>query len=306
MDTIGCASTQDLVSSVVRERNRRVEIRTGDCVEVMREMPDQSVHCCVTSPPYFGLRDYDVDGQIGLEDTPDEFVARLVEVFREVRRVLRDDGTLWLNLGDSYAKDKNRLMIPARVALALQANGWVLRDEIVWHKPRTTPAPVKDRTVAAHEMIYLFAKRPRYYFDYLAIEEPAKYAGTTRQKSKVFRRLTDSRMDTKNSGHHFDESRIFTVRETRRKRSVWSVSPSPYKNAHFATFPPDLIEPCILAGCPEGGTVLDPFFGAGTTGLVAQRNERGCVGIELNPAYVDIARERLGLSDMPKDVDIFA
>lgn len=306
MNTIDSASTQDLVSSDISLRKECVDIRTGDCVDHLRQMPDQSVHCCVTSPPYFGLRDYGMDGQIGLEDSPDAFVARLVEVFREVRRVLRDDGTLWLNLGDSYAKDKNRLMIPARVALALQVDGWVLRDEIVWHKPRTTPAPVKDRTVAAHELIYLLVKQSRYHFDYLAIEEPAKYAGDTRQKSKVFRRLTDSRANTKNSGQHFDESRVFTVRETRRKRSVWSVSPSPYKNAHFATFPPDLIEPCVLAGCPAGGTVLDPFFGAGTTGLVAQKHGRMCIGIELNPKYADLARSRLGLSDLPKDVDIFA
>lgn len=243
------------------------------------------------------LRSYFVRAEIGLEDTPDAYVDRLVEVFREVRRVLRDDGTLWLNLGDSYAKSKNRQMIPARVALALQADGWFLRDEIVWHKPRTTPAPVKDRTVSAHEMIYLFAKNSRYHFDYLAIEEPAKYAGDVRQKSKVFRRLTDSRSNTKNAGEQFDEDRIFVVRETRRKRSVWSVSPSPYKDAHFATYPPDLIEPCILAGCPIGGTVLDPFFGAGTTGLVAQNHGRKWIGIELNPAYAEIAHRRLGIHD---------
>jgi DNA modification methylase len=193
-------------------------ILVGDCRETLKTLPDQSVHCCITSPPYLGLRDYGVDGQIGREFTPDEFVQTMVEVFREVRRVLRDDGTVWLNLGDSYArnpkkgvrfagkngrlndrqtvegncglpiaagfKEKDRMMIPARVALALQADGWWLRDEIVWHKPRTTPAPVKDRTVSAHEMIYLLSKRKSYYFDYLAIEEPSKYAGETRQKSK--------------------------------------------------------------------------------------------------------------------------
>lgn len=268
-------------------------LHIGDCIESMRGLPDQSVHTCVTSPPYFGLRDYGVEGQIGREDTPDAYVKRLVEVFREVRRVLRDDGTLWLNLGDSYARDKNRLMLPARVALALQSDKWFLRDEIVWHKPRTTPASVKDRTVPAHEMLYLFAKQPKYFFDYLEIEEPANYAGDTRQKSKVFRRLTDSRLNTKNSGQSFSEDRIFTVRETRRKRSVWSVSPSPYKQAHFATFPPDLIEPCILAGCPKGGTVLDPFGGSGTTAGVAIKHGRRAILCELNPDYVGMMWPRI-------------
>jgi DNA modification methylase len=268
-----------------------MRILIGDCLTRMRELPDQSVHTCVTSPPYFGLRDYGMAGQIGLEDTPDAFVARLVEVFREVRRVLRDDGTLWLNLGDCY-RDKQRVMIPARVALALQSDGWMLRDEIVWHKPRTTPAPVKDRTVAAHEMMYLFAKSARYHFDYLAIEEPAAYAGQTRQKSKVFRRLTESRQYTKNDTAPPAEDRVFTVRETRRKRSVWSVSPSPYKQAHFATFPPDLIEPCILAGAPVGGTVLDPFGGSGTTAGVALKHGRHAILCELNPAYAAMMRDR--------------
>lgn len=268
-----------------------VEIITGDCLEVLQRHPEKSVNACVTSPPYFGLRDYGHDGQIGLEPTPDEFVAALVAVFREVRRVLRDDGTLWLNLGDSYGKDKNRLLIPARVAMALQADGWLLRDEIVWHKPRTTPAPVKDRTVAAHEMLYLFAKGPKYYYDYLAIEEPAKYAGAVKPiRGAQAPKPGDER---KYAG------RVITVRETRRKRSVWSVSPSPFKGAHFATFPPDLIEPCILAGCPEGGVVLDPFGGAGTTGLVARQHGRNSILIELNPEYADMARNRIAPAIRP-------
>lgn len=188
-------------------------------------------------------------------------------------------------------------MIPARVALALHADGWYLRDEIVWHKPRTTPAPVKDRTVSAHEMIYLLSKSPRYHFDYLAIEEPAKYAGETRQKGKVFRRLSEARLDTKNDGQSFEKDRIFTVRDTRRKRSVWSINPSPYKDAHFATFPPALIEPCILAGCPAGGVVLDPFFGSGTTGMVAKQLGRGFIGCELNADYLPIIERRLASAD---------
>lgn len=270
----------------------RHRVIIGDCIEGMRTLPDQSVHTCVTSPPYYGLRDYGMDGQIGLEATPDAFVARLVEVFREVRRVLRDDGTLWLNLGDSYY-DKQRLMIPARCALALQADGWVLRDEIIWHKPRTTPAPVVDRTVAAHEMVYLFAKAKSYWFDHLAIEEPSAYPGEKRQKGKVFRKLTDARAGTKNAGQSFAADSEFVTRETRRKRSVWSVSPSPYKQAHFATFPPDLIEPCILAGCPAGGTVLDPFGGSGTSAGVALRNGRNAILCELNPEYAALMPDRI-------------
>lgn len=256
-------------------------------------MAPKSVHTVVTSPPYFGLRDYGVDGQIGLEPTPDEFVAAMVDVFRSVRRVLRDDGTVWLNLGDSYAKNQQRQMIPARVALALQSDGWLLRDEIIWHKPRTTPSSVKNRCVAAHEMIYLFAKQKGYHFDYLAIEEPAKYAGQTRQKGKVFRRLRDSRVGTKNQTSQKASDEPFTVRATRRKRGVWSVSPSPYRGAHFATFPPDLIEPCVLAGCPKGGTVFDPFGGSGTTAVVALKHGRRAILSELNPDYVQMAHQRI-------------
>lgn len=266
----------------------------GDCRLGMRYgMLDQSVHTVVTSPPYYNLRNYGVDGQIGLEQTADQFISALVEVFRDIRRVLRDDGTVWLNLGDSYAKDGQRQMIPARVALALQCDGWLLRDEIIWHKPRTTPGSFKNRTVPGHEMIYLFAKAPGYYYDYLAIEEPAKYAGQTRQKTKVFRRLRDSRVGTKNQLSQIASDTPFTVRDTRRKRSVWSISPSPYKDAHFATFPPGLIEPCILAGSPLGGTVFDPFGGSGTTALVALKHGRNAVLCELNFDYVEIAHKRI-------------
>lgn len=268
-----------------------------DCRVAMREfMAPQSVHTVVTSPPYFGLRDYQTDGQLGLEPTPNDFVAALVEVFREIRRVLRDDGTVWLNLGDSYSKTQQRQMIPARVALALVADGWILRDEIIWHKPRTTPSSVKNRTVAAHEMIYLFAKQPGYHFDYLAIEEPAKYAGQVRQKGKVFRRLSDGRVGTKNQASQVAADQPFVVRATRRKRSVWSVSPSPYKGAHFATFPLDLIEPCILAGCPVGGTVFDPFGGAGTTAVAALKHGRNAILSEINQEYIAMAHARIEAS----------
>jgi DNA modification methylase len=295
-----------------------VHIIEGDCLAMLRTLPDGAAQCCVTSPPYYGLRDYGVAGQIGLEETPAAYVARLVDVFREVRRVLRDDGTLWLNLGDSYASDpakaraaltakgktphamqcrtaelpaKNRLMIPARVALALQADGWWLRDEIVWHKPRTTPHPVKDRTVSAHEMVYLLAKRERYFFDWEAIEEPSAYPGLVRKANKAFRDLeaADPNAARKRPG----ADRAITVRETRRARSVWSISPSPYRDAHFATMPPALAERCVLAGTRPNDTVLDPFGGAGTTGLVAKRLGRRAVLIELNPTYARLARKRI-------------
>ena len=300
------------------------EIIHGDALTELSKMPPDSVQMCVTSPPYFGLRDYGVTGQIGQEQSVEAYVAALVAVFDQVRRVLKPDGTLWLNLGDSYAanrggfangssdggvrrgprgeasvkppvglKPKDRMMIPARVALALQADSWWLRDEIVWHKPRTTPSSVKDRTCAAHEMVYLLAKSERYYFDYLAIEEPSKYPGLTRGRKKAFREHEgNASAHRKVAGFYQDH---VVVRETRRKRSVWSVSPEPYRDAHFATFPTALIEPCILAGSRPGDVVLDPFFGAGTTGLVASRHGRACIGIELNGDYVALAASRLRL-----------
>lgn len=255
----------------------------------LRTLPAASVQCCVTSPPYYGLRDYGVDGQAGMEASPAAYVDRMVVVFREVRRVLSDDGTLFLNLGDNY-NNKQRQMMPARVALALQADGWCLRDEIVWHKPRTTPHPVKDRTVSAHEMVYLLAKRERYYFDWAAIEEPAAYAGLVRKAGKAFRDLAaaDPNAARKRPG----ADRDITVRETRRARSVLSISPQPYREAHFATMPPALAEWCIKAGSRLGDIVLDPFGGAGTTAVAAQRLGRGHVSIDLKAEYVALAQRR--------------
>ena len=285
----------------------------------MKLLPDASAQTCVTSPPYFGLRDYGVDGQIGLEPTPDEFVASLVTVFREVRRVLRDDGTLWLNLGDSYArtggtdrkvpetarvgstrntmtqmgdrtskapsglKDKDLIGVPWRVAFALQADGWYLRQDIIWHKPNPMPESVRDRCTKAHEYIFLLSKSPRYYFDSEAIKEPAS--------------APPKKCGPKNDASRNDSGRTGIVRgdgETRNRRSVWTVSTKPFGEAHFATFPPALIEPCILAGSRLGDTVLDPFGGAGTTGLVAQQHGRNAVLTEINPEYAEIARRRIG------------
>ena len=288
----------------------------GDCIEGMRSLPDQSVHTCVTSPPYFGLRDYGMDGQIGLEATPDAFVARLVDVFREVRRVLRDDGTLWLNLGDTYAgyhgnknasyedapsnkggyfenqrktlvnhngiKNKDLIGIPWRVAFALQADGWYLRQDIIWHKPNPMPESVTDRCTKAHEYLFLLSKSDRYFFDAEAIKEPSR----GREKFGNSRAIVHAdRQDC--------DRQDMTPTVDRNKRSVWAVATSPFKGAHFATFPPDLIEPCILAGSPVGGTVLDPFGGSGTTAGVALKHGRNAILCELNPDYAALMADRV-------------
>lgn len=300
----------------------RYYVRVGDCLESMKKLPDGCINTCVTSPPYFGLRDYGQDGQIGLEATPDEFVAALVAVFREVRRVLRDDGTLWLNLGDSYAgsgkgrnadgshqeggkqgtsrgtidgklikthapdcKPKDLIGIPWRVAFALQADGWYLRQDIIWYKPNPMPESVRDRCTKSHEYIFMLSKSPRYYYDHKAIKEPADPAN--HRKSAGIRRTAPGSSD---HGGRANGERSY---ETRNKRSVWSVTTRPYKGAHFATFPPDLIEPCILAGCPEGGTVLDPFGGSGTTAGVAVAHNRNAVICELSPEYAKLIPERV-------------
>lgn len=315
------------------------KIHIGDCRDVLRTLPDQSVHCVVTSPPYFGLRDYGVAGQIGLETTPAEFVGQMVAVFREVRRVLRDDGTLWLNLGDSYAgswgaqsrehagkhapnvsalsanqvkasvrrasgtgsipegsglKPKDLIGIPWMVAFALRADGWYLRQDIIWHKPNPMPESVQDRCTKAHEYVFMFSKSKRYYYDHEAVKEPA-----VRSDKKAW---VDSGADKQRghgrrhagfNGRYADGIAENGPPEKRNRRSVWTIPPKPLKEAHFATFPPDLVEPCVLAGCPVGGTVLDPFGGAGTTGLVADRLHRNAILIELNPEYAEIAKRRV-------------
>ena len=301
-----------------------VKIINGDCREVLKTLPDCSVNCCVTSPPYFGLRDYGVAGQLGLEQTPEQYVAEMVAVFREVRRVLRDDGTLWLNLGDSYAsyrdgkatpdttrgnstgtlvpkgeaknrmastfkgsaiKHKDLIGIPWRVAFALQADGWYLRQDIIWSKPNPMPESVKDRCTKAHEYIFLLSKSARYYFDHEAIKEPLQGEPHATGNKK----LDASRND------HDQMTKVWGSNGMRNRRSVWTVTTKPFKGAHFATFPPDLIKPCILAGCQAGGTVLDPFGGSGTTGEVAAGNGRNAILIELNASYCSLAKSRNGL-----------
>ncbi|WP_057380199.1 DNA-methyltransferase [Pseudomonas aeruginosa] len=304
------------------------EIRVGDCLDALRAMPDQSFHCCITSPPYFGLRDYGMPGQIGLEQTPAEFVSRLVEVFREVRRVLRDDGTLWVNMGDRYAsiaggyapegsagkhdivsrntrgavrrghrrnpaeglKQKDLMGIPWRLAFALQDDGWYLRQDIIWHKPNPMPESVRDRCTKAHEYVFMLTKSPRYYYDHEAVKEDAV---SDHPSGNGFKR--DARESYKNlDGTARGNDEQWTgVGGKRNRRSVWTVPTAGFKGAHFATFPPDLIRPCVLAGAPRGGLVLDPFGGAGTTALVAMQEGRRSVLLELNPEYASIARHRL-------------
>jgi DNA modification methylase len=262
----------------------------GDCIAGMRTLPDASVHCCVTSPPYWGLRDYGHDGQIGLESTPEAYVARMVEVFREVRRVLRDDGTLWLNLGDSYAAGKQAAGIPWRVALALQNDQWKLRQEIIWHKPNPMPEGVRDRCTRAHEYVFLLSRSSRYFFDASAISEPAVTGG---KKGLGFYPDRAVAMGRKPSGNEAKGPSSGVRPMTRNRRSVWTVPLKPYSGAHFAVMPPDLVEPCIKAGCPERGTVLDPFAGSGTTLAVAAELGRSAIGCELNPDYIALAEERI-------------
>jgi DNA modification methylase len=333
-------------------------IFTGDALTILKTLPTETVQTCVTSPPYFGLRDYGVKGQIGLETTPELFVQKMVEVFREVRRVLKQNGTLWLNLGDSYAgsgkgaygdgivrlsnrskkqstsngthqgifnkpvtglKAKDLMGIPWRVAFALQADGWYLRQDIIWHKPNPMPESVRDRCTKAHEYIFLLSKSPKYYYDCDAIREPLgkdqREAGLIRARKCGYdgkgtyqdwynnQRQGKDWVNKRESGDHLTFGQAMKHSGTKppslphplgkNKRSVWTVTPKPYRGAHFATFPSALIKPCILAGSPQRGIVLDPFLGSGTTAGVARELGRSYIGIELNPDYVRLAEQRL-------------
>lgn len=303
----------------------------GDAATQLRELGDGICQTCVTSPPYYGLRDYGVGGQIGAEPVVEEYVDALVVVFREVRRVLADDGTVWLNLGDSYAyntrgaggkgkqhtnvgsvmaadrrrwhvddglKSKDLLGIPWRVALALRADGWYLRSEIIWAKPNPMPESVQDRPTRGHEQVFLLAKNARYFYDAWAIREPATSASNRARalRSKASRGTEPSASAVAMGGRaRQDHSGGWTGGDgaTRNRRSVWIVTPTPYKGAHFAVMPPALIEPCVLAGSRPGDIVLDPFFGAGTTGLVARRLGRHFIGIDINPDYCVMANARI-------------
>ncbi len=285
-------------------------------------LADESVNCVVTSPPYWGLRDYGEQGQLGLEPTPEEYVTAMVGVFREVWRVLRADGTLWLNLGDSYignaspggedtrtcgtpnARDtvpsktglpaKNLVGIPWRVAFALQADGWILRSDIIWAKKNPMPESVRDRPTKSHEHLFLLAKSPRYYWDQDAVREPAlQPIGVPRQTGQGKRKNADP--GAGRYQNNLSKSILGSNQGSpfRNIRDVWTIATQPYPGAHFAVMPPALVEPCIKAGCPEGGIVLDPFMGAGTVGLVADRLRRRWVGLELSQEYARMARDRI-------------
>lgn len=297
---------------------------SGDCRTALQSLPAKSIRTCVTSPPYWGLRDYGVDTQIGAEDSPDDYVASMVEVFREVRRVLADDGTVWLNIGDTYAsmrdskavpdslrkgndgtavpkaanrnpanlkaaniKHKDLIGIPWRLAFALQQDGWYIRQDIIWSKPNPMPESVRDRCTKSHEYVFLLTKRDKYFYDNEAIKEPARDWGTRdRTKGKYHNAGTGL---TPHTG-------LTKSYEKKNKRSVWVITTKPFKGAHFAVMPEDLAVPCILAGSEVGDTVLDPFAGSGTTGVVALRHGRKFIGVELNPEYIKLAEERINTS----------
>lgn len=307
------------------------KIYIGDAVEGMKRLESESVQTVVTSPPYWGLRDYGQKAQLGLEKTPQEFIENLCQVFDEVWRVLADDGTLWVNLGDSYAsfrdsksvpdnlregdgtavgkasnrnpemlrqaglKHKDLVGIPWRFAFAMQDRGWYLRQDIIWHKPNPMPESVTDRCTKSHEYIFLLTKKPKYYYNHEAIREPVSEVSLKRAEYG----WDSDRPSTKNAsmggtGIHVEKmGSRFVNPDGRNKRSVWTVTTQPYKEAHFAVYPPALIEPCILAGSKEGDTVLDPFSGSGTTGQVAMQHNRNYIGLELNPDYAKISEKRL-------------
>jgi site-specific DNA-methyltransferase (cytosine-N4-specific) len=305
-----------------------ITVHQGDVREQLALLPAGSVNCIVTSPPYYGLRDYGVDGQIGLEPSPAEYVAEMVAVFREARRVLADDGVLWLNIGDSYysgrgnpgpnsadekqaarrgwvrtldrpgqewAKPKDLLGIPWRVAFALQDDGWTLRNAVIWNKPNAMPESVTDRLSTRYEHVFLFSKSRRYWFDLDAIREPFAVTTLNHAPRRDFDRKDRSVAYFGNEPKGLDRQPTEDdIAAGRNPGDVWSINTVPYKGAHFATMPPALAERCIQAGCPTDGTVLDPFAGSGTTLMVARKLARKAVGIELNPDYIDIIRDRIG------------
>ena len=303
-----------------------------DCLAALRDLPDESVNCCVTSPPYYALRDYGMDAQIGREDSPEEYIRRLVLVFREVRRVLTADGTLWLNIADTYCgtcnkggyldpknpkgrngqsvslarrasecKQKDMIGIPWLLAFALRADGWYLRSDIIWCKANPMPESCKDRPSRCYEHVFLLTKSKKYYYDALAIAEPiaegtaARYKGGRSASSKHAEEIPgQGKVQKLNAARAAGTITDADISPVRNARDVWHINTVPYKGGHFAAYPPKLAERCILAGCPCGGIVLDPFFGSGTTGLSAVKNDRRYIGIELNAEYCELAKERIG------------
>lgn len=305
-----------------------IVIYNSSAIDCLRLLPDQSINCCVTSPPYWGLRDYEVGGQLGLEATPQAYIDSLVETFREVFRVLHDDGTVWLNLGDSYAasgnnsgstpesltekqrsntgvrykrrtapsglKPKDLVGIPWRVALALQADGWYLRSDIIWHKPNPMPESVLDRCTRSHEYIFLLSKQEKYYYDAKSISEPLARPNEGERKTPArFGGAIKFHLSSKQSSLHSGNEYLGTKDGKRNRRTVWTIAAKPFHGAHFATFPDTLAAPCILAGCPAGGTVLDPFAGSGTVAVAANHLNRNSILIEIKQEYCDIAINRI-------------
>jgi len=305
----------------------------GHVLDKLQEIESKSIQCVVTSPPYWGLRNYQVEKQLGLEKTPEEYVEKMVEVFREIKRVLKKDGTVWLNLGDTYCgnigdnkagfneryygkkfktdkqsdtfknikidikhptKPKDLVGIPWRVAFALQSDGWYLRQDIIWHKPNPMPESVTDRCTKAHEYIFLLTKSARYYYDNDAIREPSKES-TLKRLNQNIGEQSGSYTPSKGNGNM---KAVGDLDKGRNKRSVWTINTQPYKEAHFATFPKKLPELCIKAGSSKGDIILDPFFGSGTTGYVAQKLGRRWIGIELNEEYIKIANKRFAQQDL--------
>lgn len=329
------------------------QIYNSECLLGLKSLPDNSIHCCVTSPPYYGLRDYGIPEQIGLEETPEEYIRKLVSIFHEIQRVLKPDGTLWVNIGDSYAgsmkgaarfpdnamnykqgtnrgtlgkatlvkqctgcKPKDLIGIPWMLAFSLRADGWYLRQDIIWHKPNPMPESIKDRCTKAHEYIFLLSKSQRYYFDIESIKQVAvtnenRPSGVQRNREYNYnskennypmayrkqyvggRKRKSQELSENDPMFRASTERLYVPSGKANKRSVWSVCTSAFKDAHFAVFPPSLIVDCIKAGCPEDGIVLDPFMGAGTTAVVARKLNRNYIGFELNPEYVSIANNRL-------------
>ena len=268
------------------------EVLTGNCLHTLDQIEDESIDTCITSPPYWNLRDYNDEEQIGAESSPELYIQNLIDVFRKVREKLKPEGTLWLNLGDTYSKEnygfvkpKDLLGIPWRVAIALQEDGWWLRQDIIWSKPSCMPESVKDRCTKSHEYIFLLSKNKEYYYDYEAIKEDIVSKGVADSPHSI--KAVDGVGGSRDNLHKFKGS------DKRNKRSVWTVNTVPYKGAHFAVFPPDLIEPCVLAGSPIGGTVLDPFGGSGTTAGVAVRHNRNAVLCELNEEYIQLIDDRV-------------
>jgi len=326
-----------------------IKILQGNCIDKIKELEDNSIDCVVSSPPYFGLRDYGVDGQFGLEKSYKDYLANTVKIFETFKPKLKNTATIWWNVGDSYSsgkrtsttnqslrgdknygvtrtpvqngiKEKDLLMIPNRVAIALQDAGWYIRSEIIWHKPNPMPESVRDRPTSCHEKIWLITKNKKYYYDHESIKEPITDTTAIRLLQKnIDNQKGSSRANggMKSNGNmkamgrkKFDKNMggsgtsfvdhsgykkadgTYMINPTRNKRNVWTITTKPFKDAHFATFPKDLIEPCIKAGCPEGGVVLDPFGGSGTTGIVAALNNRNAILIELNQNYINIANKR--------------